>query len=93
MKRVSSLFLLAALLFAQGALLAHEYDFAIHQSTGDNCHTCLQASPLNHAASGWAIVAVPAVMVRPVYHAPSIRGTSFITIAYSARAPPVVSSV
>ena len=92
MKRFASLILLAALLFAQGALLAHEYDFAIHQH-GDDCSTCLHATPLSNAVSGTAMIVVPVVTVHSEFYPLNIAIAPSITISPSARAPPVVSSV
>jgi hypothetical protein len=92
MNRSSSLLLIMALLFAQAALLEHEYDFAAHKS-GDTCVTCLHATPLSHAMTGAFALAVPVVAVRTEFYSRDLVAPTVDGVVYRARAPPFSSFV
>jgi hypothetical protein len=89
-KRWHSLFLVMALLFAQAALLEHEYDFAAHKS-GDTCVTCLHATPLSHAATGASLPALPVAATGSEFQPAASRAVAGGSVAYRARAPPFPS--
>lgn len=92
MNRWSGLFLAAALLFGQIALLEHEYDFTAHKS-GDTCVTCLHATPLSHAMTGTVAIAVPVVNVRTEFYSRDLVAPTVDGVVYRARAPPFSSFV
>ena len=92
MGRLTGLFLVAALLFGQVALLNHEYDFAAHKS-GDTCVTCLHATPLSHALSGTIALALPLFVGNTEFHVLDLQITTIAILAYRARAPPSFPSV
>jgi len=92
MNRWSGLFLAAALLFGQMALLEHEYDFAAHKS-GDTCVTCLHATPLSHAMTGTVAIAVPVANVRAEFYSRDLVAPTVDGVVYRARAPPFSSFV
>jgi len=92
MGRFTGLFLVAALLFGQAALLDHEYDFAVHKS-GHTCVTCLHATPLSHALSGAIALALQLPLADTEFHVLDLQISSIAVLAYRARAPPPFSSV
>lgn len=87
MSRLSTLFLLMALLFGQAVVLEHEYDFAAHAS-GDTCTTCLHATPLSHAAVGAIALANPPLVVLTEFQFADSQLFAVASLAYRARAPP-----
>jgi hypothetical protein len=91
MLRLSGLFLVAALLFSQAALLDHEYDFAAHKS-GDTCVTCLHATPLSHALTGAIALVLPLPIAHTEFHVLDLQIAKLAALAYRARAPPSVFS-
>jgi len=92
MNRWFGMFLAAAILFGQMALLEHEYDFAAHKS-GDTCVTCLHATPLSHAMTGTVALAVPVVVVRAEFYSRDLLAPTVDGVVYRARAPPFSSFV
>lgn len=91
MNRLSSLYLAMVLLFGQNALLEHEYDFTAH-SSGDDCLTCLHATPLSHAMVGGAPLALPLVVVHAEFYPFNLQLSAIANRAYRARAPPLAVS-
>jgi hypothetical protein len=92
MLRLTGLFLVAALLFGQAALLKHEYDFAAHKS-GDTCVTCLHATPLSHALSGSIALALPLPVADTEFFVFAPRTMAIANLSYRARAPPSSTSI
>lgn len=92
MNRLSSLFLVMALLLGQSALIQHEYDFAAHKS-GDTCSTCLHATPLSHAMVGAAPFALPLPALHTEFQTLDLQLSAIANLAYRARAPPSALSV
>ena len=91
MHRLSGLALALAILFAQAALLEHEYDFAAHEA-GHTCVTCLHATPLSHGISGALAFAVPLFEANTEFHLHTQQLVAIAASAYRARAPPVIPS-
>ena len=87
MSRLSTLFLLMALLFGHAVVLEHQYDFAAHAS-GDTCTTCLHATPLSHAAVGAIALAIPPPAVLTEFQFADSHLSAVVSLAYRARAPP-----
>ena len=89
--RLSLLMFATALLFAQAALLHHEYDFAAHKS-GDTCVICLHATPLSHGMSGTIALALPLPVAESAFQPPTLRVIAIAALTYWARAPPFQTS-
>jgi hypothetical protein len=92
MSRLSSILLVMVILFAQAALLEHEYDFAAHKS-GETCVICLHATPLSHGMVGALFMAFPLPIHRTEFHPLDLQIVAVAVRAYRARAPPFVPSV
>jgi hypothetical protein len=92
MPRLSGLLFAAALLFAQAALLEHEYDFAAHEA-GHTCVICLHATPLSHGMSGTIALALPLAVADTEFRVLDPQITAIATLAYRARAPPSLTFV
>ena len=90
--RLTGLLLATALLFAQAALLHHEYDFAIHKA-GHTCVTCLHATPLSHGMSGTVALALPLPVLDCEFHVPPLIITAITILAYRARGPPSITTI
>jgi hypothetical protein len=85
-------FAMMLLLFAQAALLHHEYDFAAHKS-GETCVTCLHATPLSHGMSGTVALALPLPVIDFKLHVLAILIPAIAALAYRARGPPPITSI
>jgi hypothetical protein len=90
--RVFGILLVSAVLFGQGALLKHEYNFAAHKA-GHTCVICLHATPLSHALGGSLAVALALPIVKTEFYVPAPQIIAIAQLAYHARAPPSIPSV
>ena len=91
MGRLSSLVLVVAILFAQAALLEHEYDFAAHEG-GDTCVKCLHATPLTHGMVGAVPLVLPLPDLNTKFQPLPLQIIAITIRNYRARAPPFILS-
>ena len=93
MRRFYSLSLVLVLLFGRAVVLAHDYDFAAHDSE-DICVTCLHAKAISNGMVGTAIVFVSIVVVHSdLYSCELCVKTGIIPADRRSRSPPSIFSV